>query len=100
MLATHSFGVDARGDAGIRSRTGLVGKLSGFPKGIDLITTLKLPLSDNQHTTIISAYAITMTDEVKAKFYDVMDVLLLQYPSNKLIILGDLNAKVGTDDQA
>ena len=43
MLATHSFGVDAslRGDAGSRSRTGLVGKLSGFPKVIDLLMRLK-----------------------------------------------------------
>ena len=72
MLATHSFGVDARGDAGIRSRTGLVGKLSGFPKGIDLITTLKLPLSDNQHTTIISAYAITMTRQMKSRLNSTM----------------------------
>ena len=93
MPATHSFGVGTRqiGDAGIRSRTGLVGKLSGLPEGIDL---LKLPLSDNQHTTIISAYAITMTSQMMSKLSSTMlwIVLFLQYPSNGLIIRGDRKA--------
>ena len=34
-------------------------------------------------------------DEVKAKFYDVMDCVISA--SNKLIILGNLNATVGRD---
>ena len=48
-------------------KTGLVGKLSGLPKGIDLLMILKLPLSGNQQATIISAYAITMTSQMKSK---------------------------------
>ena len=101
MLATHSFG-RKREDAGSRSKTGIVGKLSGLPKGIGLLMTLKLPLSDNQHTTVISAYAITMTSQMKSKLSSTMlwIVLFLQHPSDKLIILGDLNARVGTDYQA
>ena len=55
---------------GFAIKTGLVGKLSGLPKGIDLLMTLKLPLFGNQHTTIISAYAIT---PVRAKFYNDLD---------------------------
>ena len=38
--------------------------------------------------------------DVKAKFYDDLIVLFLQHPSDKVIILGDLNARVGTDYQA
>ena len=61
---------------GFAIKTELVGKLSGLPKGInDRLMTLRLPLSGNKHTTIVSAYAPTMTnpDEVKDKFYDDLD---------------------------
>ena len=90
-----------RGNAGSRSRTGLIGN-SGLPKGIALLMTLKVPVSDNQHTTIISAYAVTMTSQMKSKQSSTMlwIVLFLQHPHYKLIILGDLNARVGTDYQA
>ena len=66
---------------GLAIKTGIVSKLSGLPKGIDLLKTLKLPLSGNQHTTI-SAYAITMTspNEVKAKFYDDLDSFIPATP--------------------
>ena len=99
MLATLSFGVNAKEKFAIK--TGIVGKLSGLPKGIDLLMTLKLPLSGNQHTTT-SAYAITITSQMKSKLSSTMIwiVLFLQHPSDKLIILGDLNARVGTDYQA
>ena len=91
-----------REDAGSRSKTGLGGKLSGLPKGIDLLMILKLPLSDNQDTTIISVYAIMMTSQIKSKLSSTMlwIVVFLQHPSNKLIILGNLNARVGTYSQA
>ena len=109
MLATHSFGVDVREEVneagvGFDIKPGLVGKLAGLPKGIDLLMTLKLPLSGNQHATIISAYVITMTSQMKSKPSSMMIwiVLFLQHPSYvyKLIILGDLDARVGTDYQA
>ena len=75
---------------GFAIKTGLVGKLSGFPKGIDLLMTLKLP------------YAIMMTSQMKPKLSSTMIwiVLFPQHPSYKLIILGDLNVRVGTDYQA
>ena len=101
MLATHSFGVEMHeAGEGFAIKTGLVGKLSGLPKGIDLLMTLKLPLSGNQHT--ISAYAITMTSQMKSKLCStiIWIVLFLQHPSYKLIIFGDLKARVGTDYQA
>ena len=64
--------------------------------------TLRLPLSGNKHATIVSAYAPTMTnpDEVKDKFYNDLDDVLFATPrTDKLILLGNFNARVGTDQQ-
>ena len=55
-------------------------------------------LSGNKHATIVSAYAPTMTnpDEVKDKFYDDLDNIISAIPpTDKLILLGDFNARVG-----
>ena len=49
---------------------------------------------------MISAYAPTMTnpEEVKDQFYEQLDVPIAAVPkSEKLIILGDFNARVGTN---
>ena len=64
--------------------------------------TLRLPLSGKRDATIVSAYASTMTnpDEVKDKFYDDLDSVISATPrTDKLILLGDFNARVGTDHQ-
>ena len=63
---------------------------------------LRLPLSCKRHATFVSAYAPTMTnpDEVKSKFYDDLDSVISAAPrTDKLILLGDFNARVGTDHQ-
>ena len=68
---------------GFAIKSDLVGKLTGLPNGInDCLMTLRLPLSGNKHATIVSAYAPTMTnpDEVKDKFYDDLDNIILQHP--------------------
>ena len=65
----------------------------------DRLMTLRLPLSGKRHATTISAYAPTMTnqDEVKDKFYDDLDsVISATHQTDKLILLGDFNARVGT----
>ena len=62
--------------------------------------TLRLPLSGNKHTAIISAYVHTMTnqDEAKDKFYEDLDNIISATPrTDKLINLGEFNARVGTD---
>ena len=49
---------------------------------------------------MVSAYATTMTnpDEVKDKFYDDLDSVISAAPrTDKLILLEDFNARVGTD---
>ena len=66
MLDTPSSGVDTNvkkreerheAGAGFAIKTELVGKFSGFPKGInDRLKTLRLPLPGNKHVITISAY--------------------------------------------
>ena len=76
-------------------------QFSGLPKGInDRLMTLRLPLSGKRHATIVSAYAPTVTnpDEVKNKFYDDLDSVISAAPRTD-ILLGDFNARVGTDHQ-
>ena len=104
-LDTPSSGVDAKVKRGLKQKLALplkqnfVGKLSGLPKGInDRLMTLILPLSGNKHATIVSAYAPTMTnpDEVKDKFYNDLDDIISATPrTDKLILLGDFNVRVG-----
>uniref|UniRef100_A0A183TAP3 Endo/exonuclease/phosphatase domain-containing protein n=1 Tax=Schistocephalus solidus TaxID=70667 RepID=A0A183TAP3_SCHSO len=73
-------------------------------KGInDRLMSLRLPLRGDQFATIISAYAPPMTssDAAKDKFYEDLHALLVTVPKeDKLIVLGDFNARVGTDHAA
>ena len=88
---------------GFAIKSHIVSKLSGLPKGInDRLMTLRLPLSGKRHATNVSAYAPTMTNpnEVKDKFYDDLDSVISATPrTDKLILLGDFNTRVGTDHQ-
>nr|VZI45128.1 unnamed protein product [Spirometra erinaceieuropaei] len=66
--------------------------------------SLRLPLrGGGTFATIISAYAPTMTnlDAVRDKFYKDLHALLVTVSkADKLIVLGDFNARVGTDHTA
>ena len=109
VLDTPSSGVDAKVKRGMKQelalplKTELGGKLSGLPKSInDRSMTLRIPLSGNKHATIVSAFTPTMTnpDEVKDKFYNDLDDVISATPRiDKLILLGDFNARIGTDHQ-
>ena len=86
-------------------RNTLVSKLAGPPKGVnDRLMTLRLPLEyGKKFATLVSAYAPTMTnpDEVKDKFYEDLNSVITAVPkADKLIILGDFNARVGNDSTA
>nr|VZI43366.1 unnamed protein product [Spirometra erinaceieuropaei] len=78
-----------RRDAGVAFaiRTDIVGRLPCLPQGInDRLMSLRLPLRrGGKFATIISAYAPPMTSSDAA---------------DKLIVLGDFNARVGTDHTA
>ena len=87
---------------GFAIKSALVGKLAGLPKAInDRLMTIKLPLlNGKKHAIIVSVYAPTMTnsDDVKNKFYEDLHNVLTSVPKgDKLILLGDFNARVGTD---
>ena len=62
--------------------------------------TLQLPLGHNKCATVISAYAPTMTnpEEVKNRFYDELDTVIKAVSkSDKLLLLSNFNARVGSD---
>jgi hypothetical protein len=86
---------------GFAVKTQLAKKLTKLPEGLnDRLMTLQLPLGKKRNATVISAYAPTMTnpDDIKDKFYEELDALISAVPqSDKLILLGDFNARVGTD---
>nr|VZI50136.1 unnamed protein product [Spirometra erinaceieuropaei] len=92
-----------RRDAGVAFaiRNDIVGRLPCFSQGInDRLMSLRLSLWGGKFATIISAYAPTMTnpDAVRDKFYEDLHALLATVPkADKLIVLGDFNARVGTD---
>ena len=86
---------------GFAIKSELARKLVKLPECIsDRLMTLRLPLSNNRHVTLISAYAPTMTnpDSVKLAFYEDLETAITRIPrTEKLLILGDFNARVGTD---
>ncbi|BHF62083.1 hypothetical protein SprV_0100506400 [Sparganum proliferum] len=96
-----------RRDAGVAFaiRNDIVGRLPCLPQGInDRLMSLRLPLRrGGKFATIISAYAPPMTspDAARDKFYEVLHVLLATVSkADKLIVLDDFNARVGTGHTA
>lgn len=71
------------------------------PKGVsDRIMTLRLYVRPGKYLHFISIYAPTLTssDEDKFKFYEDLRTVLLNLPQHdKIFLLGDFNARVGTD---
>ncbi|XP_064080601.1 uncharacterized protein LOC135197466 [Macrobrachium nipponense] len=62
--------------------------------------TLRLNLEGNKHATVISVYAPTLLaeDQTKELFYAALDTALTAIPNeDKVILLGDFNARVGRD---
>ena len=67
------------------------------------LMTLRIPLSKSNHVTLLSAYAPTMTssDSAKERFYEDLSKVLKKIPNeDKIILLGDFNARVGNDIEA
>ena len=95
---------ERKAGVGFALRTSLVSQLESQPKGInDRIMTMRLPLQDNRNATLISVYAPTMTnpDDIKEVFYQQLDVVVRSVPTaDRLIILGDLNARIGSNHTA
>nr|VZI48828.1 unnamed protein product [Spirometra erinaceieuropaei] len=97
-----------RRDAGVAFaiRNDIVGRLPCLPQGInDRLMSLRLPLrGGGKFATIISAYAPPMSSpeaSARDKFYEDLHALLATVSkADKLIVLGDFNARVGTDHTA
>ena len=74
------------------------------PHGISpRLSHMKIKLQHNRVANLISAYAPTLdsSDETKDEFYEELGTLLCSIPLNqKIILLGDFNARVGTDTNA
>ena len=72
-----------------------------LPTGIsECLITLRISIGKTRYATIISAYAQTMTnqDQTKEEFYELLGQTLQKIPpTDKVIILGDFNARVGDD---
>jgi len=89
---------------GFAIRNSIVRKLESLPQGInERLMTLRIPIASKQYATVISAYAPTLTspEDTKDKFYsDLQSVLCAVPAADKLILLGDFNARVGTDATA
>uniref|UniRef100_UPI00398F0602 uncharacterized protein n=1 Tax=Pristiophorus japonicus TaxID=55135 RepID=UPI00398F0602 len=88
---------------GIAVKTSLMQQFPNLPEGInERLMKLHFPLNAKCHITIISAYAPTLPspDEMKERFYEDLDRLVRSTPAgDKLIILGDFNARVGKDSK-
>ena len=82
----------------------IASSLTSLPKGIsDRIMTLRLSLASKTHLTLISVYAPTMThpDEEREAFYSCLREAIHSVPSkDKLLLLGDFNARVGRNKHA
>ena len=91
---------DRKSGVGFAVKTDLVSRMESLPQGInDRIMTMRLPLLDKSYVTLISIYAPTMTnpEENKERFYQQLDEAIQKVPKqDKLILLGDFNARVGT----
>ncbi|BHF65396.1 hypothetical protein SprV_0200840600 [Sparganum proliferum] len=62
--------------------------------------SLRLPLQEGKFSTIVGVYVPPMTspDEARKKFYEDRRALLATVSkADKLIVLGDYNARVSTD---
>ncbi|XP_072181978.1 craniofacial development protein 2-like [Diadema setosum] len=86
---------------GLAIKTSLMRQISDLPTRIsERLMTLRLTLSHKRHATIISAYAPTLTSSEEAieEFYADLSSILNTIPAtDKIILLGDFNARVGSD---
>ena len=88
---------------GFAIKNELVKQITEQPVGInERLMTMRLQLSQSKHLTLISAYAPTLDkeDEIKEGFYNDLDqAIATSPPDDKLVLLGDFNARVGREHQ-
>ena len=88
---------------GFAIKNSLSNELSEIPVAVDeRLMTLRIPLPKSSGLFIISAYAPTMTnsEEIKDRFYENLRKILLKVsPKDSILLLGDFNARVGSDSK-
>ncbi|BHF59497.1 hypothetical protein SprV_0100245600 [Sparganum proliferum] len=95
-----------RRDAGVAfaTRNDIVRRLHSLLRSInDRLMSLRLPHRGGKSSIIISVCAppVTSPDGARDRFYEDLNVLRATVPkAGKLIVLGDVNARVGTDHAA
>ena len=94
-------GQPRRAGVGFALKNAIADKLTEQPKGIsERLITLRLSVAPNRYLTIINVYAPTMDhqEDEKEAFYSQLRTLITSVPeADKLILLGDFNARVGCD---
>jgi hypothetical protein len=95
---------DRQSGVGFAVRSALARAHNCIPVGVhDRLMTLRMKLTaEDRYVTFVSAYAPTMTydDATKERFYEDLDRVILSVPAyDKLLLLGDFNARVGREVQ-
>ena len=89
---------------GFMIRNNIAAKLEILPTGhSDRIISMRLPLRKEQYVTLFSVYAPTLQADPadKEKFYTDLRNLVRNTPAgDKVVVLGDFNARVGRDSVA
>ena len=87
-------------DVGFAIRNDLLNQSDLNPIPInDRISTLRVMLKNDDYLTLISVYGPTMqrTQEEKEQFYEQLGDCLEDARNDRIVVLGDLNARVGKD---
>ena len=96
-------GEKREGGVGFAIRSSLTSRIDQ-PHGIsDRIMLLRVPLSNSRSASILSVYAPTLDscqESIMAFYQDLRKVITSIPKEDKLLILGDFNARVGSDHQA
>lgn len=94
-------GVRREAGVGFAIRSSLVNNLSDLPNGIsERLISLRVPLKHGRFMTLISVYAPTLTsakEDIDMFYGDLKSAIQKVDRQDKLVVLGDFNARVGQD---
>ena len=84
---------------GFAVRASLLNHLASLPIGInERLMPMRIRLANGHHMTVMSIYApaVTYSDDAREEFYEILSRTVSSIPpGDKIMILGDSNARVG-----